>query len=54
MRLARAPDTDDVAGLQQRRRDCGLIDSSSCRSPEELLEIFLRNRVLRALVLPVD
>ena len=49
MRLARAPDTDDVT---DSTRQIATATDSSVRMV--WLEIFLRNRVLRALVLPVN
>ena len=61
MRLdAPTPDTNDVSGLQIESEHNGdLLTDSSRRSPLKseygcVLEIFLRNRVLRALVLPVN
>ena len=47
MRLAPAPDTDDVTISDRERRQSRPL-------PDSALKILLRNRVLRALVLPVN
>jgi hypothetical protein len=52
MRLAPAPDTDDVTVAES---DCNLLlIQTTAVAPKVWLEIFLRDFVLGALVLPVN